>query len=89
MFGDSLLEVLNRYAREFDYETLFVSVPSMYNWLRRIAKGIAPKYGETPAVKYWLEETVQRALDEYCKYTKVDEKMQQELAGIASVKRFV
>ena len=52
-------------------------------------EGIAPKYGETPAVKYWQEETVQRALDEYCKYTKVDEKMQQELAGIASVKRFV
>lgn len=56
MFGDSLLEVLNRYAKEFDYETLFVSVPSMYNWLRRIAKGIAPKYGETPAVKHWLED---------------------------------
>ena len=40
-------------------------------------------------VTAWLEETVQKALDEYCKYTKVDEKMQQELAGIASVKRFV
>jgi len=55
-FGVSLLEVVKKYAREFDYETLFVSKPSMYKWMRMIAKGIASSYGEVQAVKYWLED---------------------------------
>ena len=55
-FGSSLLEVLNKYASEFDYETLFVSVPDMYKWLRRIAKGVAPAFVDAPSVKYWLED---------------------------------
>lgn len=60
-YGTPLLEVLKRYARDFDYEKLFVSKPSMYKWMRMIAKGVSPKYCDVQAVKYWLEdETVNR-----------------------------
>lgn len=55
-FGSTLLEVVKRYARDFDYETLFVSKPAMYKWLRMIAKELAPVYGGEPSVKYWLED---------------------------------
>jgi len=49
-------------------------------------------YHHTKAMKQvteWLEDIVQKTLDGYCKYIKVDEKMQQELAAVASAKRFV
>lgn len=55
-FGDSLLEVVKKYAEEFEYETLFVNKASMFKWMKRIAKGIAPVFGEEIAVKYWLED---------------------------------
>lgn len=55
-FGPQLLEVLNRYKNEFNYEVLFVSVPSMYKSLRRIAVVMRESYKEKESVKYWLED---------------------------------
>ena len=55
-FGGSLLEVVKKYAKDFDYETLFVSKPAMYKWLRMIAVGISRTFGDVQAVKYWLED---------------------------------
>ena len=62
-FGGLLFEVVKKYCDDFDYKALFVSVPDMYKWLRRIAKGIAPKYGEEAAVKYWLEDKAVNRFD--------------------------
>ena len=62
-FGGLLFEVVKKYCDDFDYKELFVSVPDMYKWLRRIAMGIAPKYGEEAAVKYWLEDKVVNRFD--------------------------
>ena len=62
-FGGVLFEVVKKYCDDFDYKALFVSVPDMYKWLRRIAMGIAPKYGEEAAVKYWLEDKVVNRFD--------------------------
>lgn len=55
-FGTQLLEILSRYKKEFDYETLFVSVPSIYKSLRRIAVVMKESDKEEESVKYWLED---------------------------------
>lgn len=54
-FGEMLMEVLKKYGREFDYETLFVRKPNMYSGLRGIAKGMKDRYGDEGAVMYWLK----------------------------------
>lgn len=56
VFGLQLLEVLKRYKNKFDYEALFVSVPSIYKSLRRIAVGLIESFNEEESVKYWLED---------------------------------
>ena len=55
-FGNSLLEVVKKYADEFDYETLFVEKTSIYKWMRNIAVCIASEFNKEKAVKYWLED---------------------------------
>ena len=62
-FGALLFEVVKKYCDNFEYKDLFVSVPNMYKWLRRIAKGISPKYGQEAAVRYWLEDKVVNRFD--------------------------
>ena len=57
VFGGALLEVLKKYALDFDYETLFVRVPAMYKWLRTIAKEVESLFGDEPVVKYWLGDS--------------------------------
>ena len=60
-FGQPLLELLKKYSEDFNYETLFVDVPSIYGCLRRISQGISSTYAEEAVVKYWLtDETVNR-----------------------------
>ena len=58
VYGNSLLELLKKYQRDFDYEALFVSVPSMYKWLRTIAQKVSVEHGDEESVKYWIEEPV-------------------------------
>lgn len=55
-FGKSLLEVVKKYAVEFDYETLFVEKTSIYKWMRNIAICVATEFDKEEAVKYWLED---------------------------------
>lgn len=62
-FGAMLFGVVKKYCDNFEYKDLFVSVPNMYKWLRRIAKGISPKYGQEAAVRYWLEDKVVNRFD--------------------------
>lgn len=60
-YGVVLIEVLKQYSVNFDYEQLFVDVPTMYGWLRKVAKGMSPVYGNERVVQYWLEDkTVNR-----------------------------
>lgn len=60
-FGQPLLELLKKYSEDFNYETLFVDVPSIYGCLRKISQGISSTYAEEAVVKYWLtDETVNR-----------------------------
>ena len=60
-YGVILIELLKQYSVNFDYEQLFVDVPAMYGWLRKVAKGVSTVYGTETVVKYWLEdETVNR-----------------------------
>ena len=62
-YGVMLMEVLKQYAVNFDYEKLFVDVPSMYGWLRKVAKGLERDYGTEQAVKYWLEDEMVNRFD--------------------------
>lgn len=64
MYDGLLVEILKRYCREFDYESLFVSVPAMYKWLRMIARALNERHSDDASVKWWMEDAAAKRFNE-------------------------
>lgn len=65
MFDGLMVEILKKYAVEFDYQSLSARVPYVYYWMKVIARTLEPKYEKVRIVRYWLDDPVVNRFNEF------------------------